>query len=165
VVVGHHPLASGGPHGGHFSFREHVFPLTVVNQGLWIPLPIIGSIYPLVRQGGVSDQDVSGARNHRMREALEGVLRERPPLVYAAGHEHALQVLDGHGARHLLVSGAGIYGHTGSVSRIAGSRFASSSPGFMRVDFAPRGARLAVLAVDARGSLTEVYAEWLRSSP
>lgn len=165
VVVGHHPLATGGPHGGHFSFREHVFPLTEVKRGLWIPLPIIGSIYPFVRKGGVSDQDFSGERNRRMREALEGALRERPPLVYASGHEHTLQVLEGRSARNLLVSGAGIYGHTSSVERIPGSRFASSSPGFMRLDFTATGTRLAVLAVDARGSLTELYAEWLRSSP
>jgi hypothetical protein len=165
VVVGHHPLASGGPHGGHFSFREHVFPLTEVHRGLWIPLPIIGSIYPLVRQGGKAPQDIAHERNRHMREALERALRERPPLVYASGHEHTLQVLEGRSARNLLVSGAGFYGHTSSVGRIPGTRFASSSPGFMRLDFAAAGTRLAVLGVDARGSLTEIYAEWLRSSP
>lgn len=165
VVVGHHPLATGGPHGGHFSFREHVFPLTEVKRGLWIPLPIIGSIYPFVRKGGVSDQDFSGERNRQMRDALEKAFRERPPLVYASGHEHTLQVLEGRSARNLLVSGAGIHGHSSSVERIAGSRFASSSAGFMRLDFAVAGTRLAVLAVDARGNVTEAYAEWLRPSP
>jgi hypothetical protein len=165
VVVGHHPLATGGPHGGHFSFRQHVFPLTEVNRGLWIPLPIIGSAYPLVRKRGAAPQDIASERNGHMREALEDAFRERPPLVYASGHEHALQVLGGRSVRNLLVNGAGIYGHTSRVWRIPGSRFASSGPGFMRLDFAATGTRLAVLAVDARGSLTEVYAEWLRLAP
>lgn len=163
VVVGHHPLATGGPHGGHFSFRQHLFPLTEVKRGLWIPLPLIGSLYPLARKRGAAPQDIAHERNGHMREALEHAFRGRPPLVYASGHEHALQVLEGRSARNLLVSGAGIYGHTSPVGRIPGSRFASSSSGFMRLDVAPAGTRLAVLAVNARGSLREVYAEWLRS--
>ena len=162
VVAAHHPLATGGPHGGYFSFRAHVFPLTDVHKGLWIPLPLVGSLYAAVRKGGFTEQDIAGDRNREMREALEGVLRERPPLVYASGHEHTLQVLESPSARRLLVSGAGSLGHTSSVRRIDGSRFASSRAGFMRLDF-PRegGARLAVLAVDARARTTELHAEWI----
>jgi len=165
VVAAHHPLFSGGPHGGHFPFRTHLFPLTDLNSALWVPLPIIGSIYPLVRKSGVSPQDLAGAANRRMREALEAVFRERPPLAYAAGHEHTLEVLQGTSARNLLVSGAGIFGHTSSVRRIRGSRFAGALSGFMRIDFAAAGVRLAVLAVDVTGGSREVYAEWLTTTP
>ena len=166
VVAAHHPLATGGPHGGYFSLREHIFPLTDLNRALWIPLPFVGSIYPLARKGGATAQDTASGPNRRMREALEGVLREQPPLAYASGHEHALQVLESRSARRLLVSGAGFFGHTRPVRRIEGSRFASSAAGFMRLDFQEAGGvRLAVLSVDARGRMAEVYSEWLTPGP
>ncbi len=165
VVAAHHPLASGGPHGGHFSFRAHLFPLTDLNSSLWVPLPLIGSIYPLARKRGASAQDLGGEANRHMREALEGVFRERPPLVYVSGHEHGLQVLQGTSARNLLVSGAGIFGHASPVRRISGSRYAAARSGFMRVDFARSGVRLGVLVADAEGRSSEAYAEWLTKTP
>ena len=58
-VVGHHPPASGGPHGGYFPLVDHVFPLREFRKWLWLPLPIIGSAYPLARQNGISPQDLS----------------------------------------------------------------------------------------------------------
>ena len=162
VVAAHHPLASGGPHGGYFSFRQHLFPLTDRNKKLWIPLPVIGSLYPVARLRGASPQDLTNERNRQMREALEGVFREHPPLVYAAGHEHALQVLDGASARHLLVSGAGIYNHESTVRKIDGTRFASSRAGFMKLEIEGGGrVRLSVLEVNLRGEAVEGYAAWL----
>ncbi|HSD29324.1 MAG TPA: hypothetical protein VLL75_18620, partial [Vicinamibacteria bacterium] len=166
VVAAHHPLATGGPHGGYFSWRQHVFPLTDANKALWIPLPLVGSLYPLLRQGGVSTQDLASETNRRMREALGGVFRDHPPLVYAAGHDHTLQVLEGQSARTLLVSGAGVLGHTSPVRRIEGSRFASSDAGFMRLDVERSGrVRLAVLSVNKEGRTREVHSEWLAGGP
>ena len=45
----HHPLRSGGPHGGIYGWKEHLFPLREFRRSLWIPLPVIGSIRPLAR--------------------------------------------------------------------------------------------------------------------
>ncbi len=166
VVAAHHPLASGGPHGGYFSFRQHLFPLTDRNKKLWIPLPLIGSLYPFARLRGASRQDLTNEHNRQMVEALEGVFREHPPLVYAAGHEHALQVLEGASARHLLVSGAGIYNHESAVRKIDGTRFASSRAGFMKLEIEGGGrVRLSVLEVNERGDAVEAYAAWLTDKP
>lgn len=88
VVVGHHPLVSSGPHGGYFNWQDHLFPVTRVWAPMWIPLPIVGSGYPLMRRAGVSSQDISGSKNERMRSAFEEAFASHPPLVYAAGHEH-----------------------------------------------------------------------------
>ncbi len=162
VVAAHHPLASGGPHGGYFTLKQHLFPLTELKKSLWIPLPIIGSIYPLARQAGHTPQDLSSAENTHMRNALETVLKEHPPLVFAAGHEHTLQVLGGTSARHLLVSGAGIYDHESSVKKLPQTRYASGSAGFMRLEVERAGrVRLAVIEVDKDGKATEAYAQWL----
>jgi calcineurin-like phosphoesterase family protein len=163
VVMGHHPLASGGPHGGELGWTPHLFPLLEIRKWLYVPLPIIGSYYTLNREQGASDQDLSGPKNERMRRALEMVLALRKPLVYASGHDHGLQVLDGKTARHLLVSGAGIINHEDRVSWIAQTRYASSLAGFMRLDFLKdRRVRLGVETVDAKAVITESYAEYLK---
>src|SRR5207244_5727210 len=135
VVAAHHPLASGGPHGGHFGWQDHIFPLRAVKSWLWVPLPLIGSVYPLAREGGISSQDAPSAAYRRMRAALDSAFAGAPPLVYAAGHDHALQVITGTSARYELVSGAGTFGHLDRVTALDSTRFARSASGFMRVEF------------------------------
>ncbi len=158
VVVGHHPLASGGLHGGHFGWRDHIFPLRGRKSWLWIPLPGLGSLYPAARRGGVTGQDFAGARNRRMREAIAGVFARAAPLVYAAGHDHNLQVLKGKDVKYLLVSGAGHFGHLSRAAWTPATAFAREESGFMRLDVArDGGVRLAVIAVDARAQAREVF--------
>ena len=161
-VASHHPPASGGPHGGYFPFVDHVFPLREFKTWLWLPLPIIGSAYPLARQHGISPQDLSSSAYKHMRDSLESVFRDTPPLAYLAGHDHGLQVLSGGGVRHVLVSGSGSFDHNNAVKRLASTRYAAGMPGFMRVDVLESGSvRLGVLLVDAQGRTTEAFAAWL----
>jgi len=162
VVVAHHPLASGGPHGGHFGWQDHVFPLRDVKGWLWIPLPLIGSIYPIARENGISSQDMSSTAYRRMRAAFDSAFTGSHPLIYAAGHDHALQILGGTSARYELVSGAGIFGHRERVVDLDSTRFARSASGFMRVEFLrDHRARLAVTIVDRSGGAAEAFALWL----
>ena len=162
VVIAHHPLESGGPHGGHFGWQEHIFPLRAIKSWLWVPLPLIGSIYPIARMRGISSQDTPSAAYRRMRAALDGAFAGTPPLIYAAGHDHTLQVIAGTSARYELVSGAGTFGHRYRVSPLASTRFAKRASGFMRVEFLRDGrARLGVMIVDRAGSATEAFALWL----
>lgn len=163
VVVGHHPLASGGIHGGNFGWRDHIFPLRAKRSWLWIPLPGIGSVYPIARRRGVSDQDLSGALNIQMREAIGGVFRTVPPLAYAAGHEHNLQVIQRKGAEYLIVSGTGFYGHTSRVAPDENTLYAARASGFVRLDLSPTGeVRLAVVIVDASGNTQEAFSKMLK---
>jgi Calcineurin-like phosphoesterase len=162
LVAAHHPLASGGEHGGYFGVQSYLFPLRLVKPWLWIPLPGVGSTYPIARQSGVTNQDMAGIVNQRMREMLQRAMRDHPPLVWADGHDHNLQVLKGLSARWLLVSGAGIFGHEGPVNRLPETRFASQDAGFMRVEFLTDGReRLGVLAVDQEGRSLERFSAWL----
>lgn len=174
VVVAHHPLRSGGEHGGAFKFVDHIFPLRNVESWLWIPLPLIGSLYPLARQNGISNQDISGGKYQAMRRAFEDAFARFPPLVFASGHDHDLQVIRGSRAEvshagYLLVSGAGILGHAGLVRRVEGSLFEREAAGFMRLDFTKDGrVRLSVSTVvpdveRAEGKSAEVYSAWLDS--
>jgi len=162
VVAAHHPLISGGAHGGHFGWRDHIFPLRDYSSWLWLPLPALGSAYPLMRERGMWLEDATNSANRRMREAMDSVFARHPPLVYAAGHEHNLQVMDGTSAKYLLVSGAGSQGMLNPVFRLPSTKFARQATGFMRLDVMRDGrVRLVVLIVDAVGAAIEAYAMWL----
>jgi hypothetical protein len=162
VVAAHHPLSSGGEHGGFFDWKDHLFPLHNLVSWLWLPLPGLGSLYPIARGFGISSQDIPSGRYGAMIKAFSQAFASHPPLVYAAGHEHGLQLIDGGPARWQLVSGAGIYHHEGPVVGIQGTLLALQQAGFMRVDILRDGrVRLGVLTVDRRGTAREVHSRWL----
>lgn len=166
VVAGHHPLETGGVHGGQFSFRQHVFPLTEFLSWAWIPLPGIGSAYPVARKMGISDQDISGPRNRVMRAALDSVFQVYRPLAYAAGHEHTLQLITGESVGWHLVSGTGNWGHTEPVERLRRTLFAESRGGYMRLDVQRDGAvRLAIMVANRSGTAREAYSLYLTDHP
>ncbi len=45
IMACHHPFMSNGVHGGYYGLKQHIFPFTDMKKNLWIPLPVIGSIY------------------------------------------------------------------------------------------------------------------------
>lgn len=149
VVVGHHPLATNGPHGGFHDWRSHLFPLAeLYGWGKRVPLPIIGSLYPMFRSLVPSRQDIGSPANVQMRLAIERALGSvtTPPLkIYAAGHEHSLQVLRQAGVDYALVSGAGSSQHESAVTKRYNTLYASSQAGFMAIDVLESGARLSVV--------------------
>lgn len=106
IVVGHHSMYSNGEHGGFVSLKHHIFPLTAFMKDLWVPLPIIGSLYPLGRAVGISKQDLANPSYRRLRSALQKIYKEHDPVVYAAGHDHSLQYFEHEGSKY-LTSGAG----------------------------------------------------------
>ena len=160
VVAGHHPLATGSPHGGYFRLREHVFPLRDWKSWAWIPLPFVGSVYPLARRRGITEQDLSGGMNRAMRSALDSVLAVHRPLAYVSGHVHGLEVLDGGaGAGLLIVSGAGYYGHVSPLRWTDATRFiAPGRNGYVKLAWERDGrVRLAVITVDRAAGRAEAY--------
>jgi hypothetical protein len=162
VVVAHHPLTSGGVHGGHFGLVDHLFPLRAIVPWLWLPLPLLGSLYPAARQLGISSQDMPSRSYQRLIAAFRRAFADAPPALYAAGHEHNLQVIARREVPLELVSGGGIYGHHGRVSRIRGTLFGRNASGFARLDVPRSGrARLAVLEVDRTGRSREVFSTWV----
>lgn len=162
IVAAHHPLETGGPHGGYFSVGDHLFPLRNLHPALVVPLPIIGTLYPAIRGFGISPEDLSSGHYQTLRAALDTAFACDPPAIYAAGHDHSLQLID-HGRPPLLVvSGAGIYQHESHVEAVPGTRLALSDAGFMRVDLLRDGRlRVGVMTVDRAGEPREVYAELL----
>jgi hypothetical protein len=162
LVVAHHPLETHGEHGGFFEWSDHIFPLQKLVPWLWLPLPGIGSLYPVSRMLGISDQDLSGAGNMEMRRRLDSVFTEAPILAYVAGHEHALQVLSGKSKGLNIVSGKGIVKHTEALTTGWNTIAATRNTGFQRMDILLDG-RIRLGMIDcSSGIAEEVFSMWMQ---
>lgn len=142
VVAAHHPLMTGGAHGGYC--------------GISGPF----------RRFGRRSQDIISSSNRTMRDSIESALRERPPLVYAAGHDHNLQVLKGgRSADYVLVSGAGSYSKTACAVHMRETYYASQyRSGFMRLDIMRGGGvLLRVYRYDGAGEGGVGFTRWLEA--
>ncbi len=118
IVVAHHPLRSGGPHGGH---GRGFFSRQLLGMAGWF---------------GIRVHDVDADVYREMLRKLKPALAAQPPLVYASGHDHGLQVLEGRdSAGTLVVSGAGSARNVTTVTAIAGTLFAHARAGFIVLDF------------------------------
>lgn len=158
LVVGHHPIDSYGEHGGFFNWKSHIFPLTALGKVLWIPLPALGSLYPLSRNAGILSQDFSSSSYRYLREQLEKVFSRYPPMVYASGHEHSLQVLKEKYGMLQLVSGGGLESRIKNVGKGKNTIFSYEQAGFMRLDILRDGkVKLIVIVPDNNDKGKEVF--------
>jgi calcineurin-like phosphoesterase family protein len=130
LLASHHPFQSYGVHGGKFSWKDHIFPLTAVNKNLYIPLPVIGSLYPLMRSTFPSREDLKNPLYREMIANVDAVFEGVPNLLHVAGHEHGLQFIKDKGTQ--IVSGAGAK-HT-NTKKGKGSLFADATQGYVTVD-------------------------------
>ncbi|WP_153801252.1 BamA/TamA family outer membrane protein [Foetidibacter luteolus] len=105
LLASHHPFQSYGTHGGYFSFKDHIFPLTAANKSLYIPLPVIGSLYPFLRSTFTNPEDLKHPLYKYMIKQVDGVFKDFPNMVHVAGHEHGLQFIKNQQTQ--IVSGAG----------------------------------------------------------
>ena len=118
IVVAHHPIRTGGPHGGY-------------GRGFWG-----NQLVSVAGWFGITVQDLDADPYRRMVLRLVPALAKEPPLVYAAGHDHGLQVIEGRDtAGTLVVSGAGSARNVTTVTAIAGTLFAHAHAGFVVLDF------------------------------
>ena len=108
VVAMHHPIVSYGVHGGDYTWKEHLFPFTAVNPNLWIPLPILGSIYPLTRGVFGNVQDLKHPLYKTMANVIEEAIKKHPHAIVVAGHDHSLQMIMRKDSVPYIVSGAGV---------------------------------------------------------
>jgi hypothetical protein len=132
IVMSHHPIASGGPHGGNVA-----------------PFQYGPFVFYLLKKLGVSVQDLASPRYSDMLRRFEDAFAASGtrPLLHAAGHDHSLQVirLGGPGQpAYQLVSGAG--SKSENSRRIDGTRYATNGFGYMRLDFGPAGSSVTVFA-------------------
>lgn len=136
VIVAHHPLYTYGEHGGVATLKDHIFPLTQVNKGLYTPLPVVGSLYPLYRKIFGNIQDTAHPSYKELTSTLADLLKQYPGTIYAAGHEHALEYI-WKDSTHYVVSGAG--SKSTHVKKKGYAEFVDDRLGFVRVAITSKG--------------------------
>lgn len=131
ILACHHPFRSTGIHGGYFGWKQHLFPFTDMWKKFYLPLPVIGSIYPISRSVFGSPQDIPHPAYTNMIRDVEAVVKSHPNVIFVAGHDHSLQLIKD-SSYHYIVSGSG-----SKTSRVAKSRktmFISPEHGFATID-------------------------------
>ena len=122
IVVSHFPLRSSGPRAG-FS-RGFIIDRFLDFYHLLRPRP------PL---------DLDHPQYMVLAEQVKAALATHRPLVYAAGHDHSLQLFEADEVARLhIVSGAGSAGKVTPVTAVNGTIFAHAVSGFAVLDFAIR---------------------------
>ncbi|MEM9545346.1 MAG: ShlB/FhaC/HecB family hemolysin secretion/activation protein [Bacteroidota bacterium] len=127
----HHPIKSNGNHGGYFSLKQHLFPLAEL--GYWVPLPVIGSLYPIYRQATGSTQDNTNILNQKLTRGLENLAKKlRINIVFTSGHEHGLEYYESGDIKY-IVSGSGA--KAAYIQAGGEAMYAREARGFAKVNF------------------------------
>jgi hypothetical protein len=115
-------MLTGGPHGG---LTYGVLVDMIVTPLGWIMGGLLNTY----------EYDYAG-----WIEATQDVFRRHPPAIYAAGHDHNLQLLESEGVAGLyVVSGAGARERVSTVTHLDETIFAHAAEGFVVVDIGQRG--------------------------
>jgi len=138
MVIAHHPLFSDGIHGGYFTIMDHLFPLSIVYKYGFLPLPVIGSIYPLARKYGGISQDLPHPLYQAYKKGLLEIFDKYPNIIYAAGHEHNLQFFKEGNLNH-IISGSGCKTQHVKPGRGGDALFSDKEKGFARVNYYTNG--------------------------
>lgn len=165
IVVSHHPMYTYGIHGGIFGIKDHLFPLTASKKlsSAYIPLPVLGSIYPLYRKWFGNIQDVTHPVYRRFRDGMVQLMTQHPDIIHAAGHEHALEHIKKHGMS-FIVSGSGSKNNA-HVKQKGDALFASNVTGFARIDYYADGRTELKFQVPDQKRPKEVYRAMLSEKP
>lgn len=143
LVTAHHPIETMGPHNRYY---------TSIGYKVFI------SLISLFME---NDQDTDHPRYDRFIKGVEASLAPYPKVVYAAGHDHSLQVFKnqtGQAPHYRLVSGAANTSKLTGVGSNDNTDFALSQEGFMELDITDRGAVLRVYDIHHQ---QPVHQQWL----
>jgi hypothetical protein len=116
IVAAHHPFQSASAHAGFVPFWKYF--------GLRL----------LLSRSGAIMQDLNSVVYRELTNQLLSAFRQRPPLIFAGGHDHALQIIGNDSfpePRYSVVSGSG--SKLSSVGHTEGMLYRASAPGYMRV--------------------------------
>ncbi|WP_053992388.1 metallophosphoesterase [Mangrovimonas sp. TPBH4] len=96
LVAIHHPLFTNGPHGGQYTFWDHMKPL-----------PGLGTFKNILRStSGISNADISNWFYNDLRKNLIAASQHNDKVIFLSGHEHSIQFLQRDNLTQ-IISGSG----------------------------------------------------------
>lgn len=137
LVLSHHPMITYGEHSLSFDWRQHLFPLRKLNRSLFIPLPIVGSLYPVSRATIFSsNEDYPSKKYQQLVKDMAKARGHQANIIYAAGHDHGLQFIEV-GDIKQIVSGSG--SKTSFIVNNKNLKFKYQKQGFSVFDYLDNG--------------------------
>lgn len=132
LIAAHHPLRTYGVHGGYYSWKDHIFPLRVAKSSLYIPLPVIGSLYPLLRRTVLLNaEDMGHPKYDNYVAGLRNIIKDYPHIIYVSGHDHGLQLIEDKDFLQ-VVSGSG--SKSTYLKKAKDALFSFQEQGFVTID-------------------------------
>lgn len=135
ILATHHPFADYGFYNSNFTWKDHLFPLTHLQKDLYLPLPVIGSLYPALSRAFQSPQQLYHPLYKQMRSMVSKVFTGFPNLIHLSAHEPGLQIInEARNGKHIfqVISGGLTEGGTSKNGKY--SLFNSNDPGFTVLD-------------------------------
>lgn len=132
LIVGHFPIFSLGEYGGRMPIKKHLFPLTDWKPSLYVPLPLLGSLYSAYRQNVGTHMDIINSRYEGFRDRLEKIIFDHQSLIYLSGHEKNLQIIR-QGNNYHINSGAAASAAFAGKDRSA--QFSEAMRGIMEITY------------------------------
>ncbi|WP_313514868.1 metallophosphoesterase [Sphingobacterium sp.] len=156
LMISHHPMVSFGDHSLIYNWKDHIFPLTDVKSSLYIPLPGIGSLYPLLRTHVVKfAEDLKHPIYQDLIKRVTDATAEHPKVLFVAGHDHGLQYIEQDKIRQ-VVSGSG--SKQSDIHQREPLKYGYNKQGFSVIDLLNNGkVRLTFYIDSPKDSLTKSY--------
>ncbi|MBT8236993.1 MAG: metallophosphoesterase, partial [Bacteroidia bacterium] len=120
IVALHNPMFTNGPHGGQYSFGQHMGPL-----------PVLGTLKNIIRKtGGVSPQDLQNKRYDAFKDRIVTLAQENDKTIFVSGHEHSLQYLVENNIPQ-IISGAG--SKVNPTRNVGSGKFSYGTQGYAKL--------------------------------
>jgi len=121
IVAIHHPMFTNGPHGGQYSFKNHMSPL-----------PLVGTLINVFRKtNGLNNVDLQNTHYNELKQRLVTLAQANKKVVFVSGHEHSLQYLEKDNLKQ-IVSGSG--SKKTRTRNVGAGLFSYGTPGYARLD-------------------------------
>jgi hypothetical protein len=121
IVAIHHPMYTNGPHGGQYSFKNHMSPF-----------PVIGTLINVFRKtNGATNVDLQNKHYNELKKHLVTLAQANKKVVFVSGHEHSLQYLEKDNLKQ-IVSGSG--SKKSATRNVGAGLFSYGTPGYARLD-------------------------------
>ncbi|GGE13435.1 MULTISPECIES: metallophosphoesterase [Sphingobacterium] len=156
LMISHHPMVSYGDHSLIYGWKDHIFPLTDIKSSLYIPLPGIGSLYPLLRSHVIKfAEDLKHPIYQDMIKRVTTVCEDHPKVVFISGHDHGLQYIEKDNIRQ-VVSGSG--SKQSDIHKREPLKYGYNKQGFSIIDILDNNQlRLTFYIDNPKDSLTKSY--------
>ena len=121
IIAIHHPMFTNGPHGGQYSFGQHM-----------TPVPILGTLKNVIRKtSGITNTDLQNKKYRELKKRLVTLTQENDKAIFVSGHEHSLQYIVEDNLPQ-IISGAG--SKINPTRNIGGGMFSYGAVGYARLD-------------------------------